>query len=292
MKVIRARELGLCFGVRDAIELARQLPRPGDVTVLGELVHNELVLEELDGRGFLSFPERDSESIPEGDEVLITAHGVSDRRREGLLAAGKKLVDTTCPLVRRAHEAALLLRDEGYHVVVIGKADHVEVLGLTGDLGDFTVVSCPDAVPEIPARRIGVIAQTTTRPVVHEQILASIRERNPGAEIRSIDTICSPTREHQEALEELFRRADVIVAVGGQRSNHTRQLVELALERGLEAHHVQGPGDLNPRWFSPDSVVGLTAGTSTLDETVDAVEDALRALADSAAGAETASLSG
>src|SRR5262245_734198 len=118
MRVIKAEVLGMCFGVRDALQTLEGVTDPGRVTIHGELVHNESVLAELDRRGFRMVKESARRPLPVTDTVLITAHGVSDCERQRLQAAGKQLVDTTCPLVRRAHEAAQKLQREGYHVLV------------------------------------------------------------------------------------------------------------------------------------------------------------------------------
>ena len=134
MRVLRAEVLGLCFGVRDALAMTASVERPEEVAIHGELIHNPLVALTLEARGFHlpTGPERPD--LPDQSVVLITAHGISDRERDRLISAGKTLIDTTCSLVRRDHQAAIKLRDEGYYVIVIGRRNHVEVIGLTGDL--------------------------------------------------------------------------------------------------------------------------------------------------------------
>ena len=275
MKVIRAEALGLCFGVRDAIDMARDVSRPRDVTIYGELVHNEAVLVELRARGFATVAERDRRDMPRTAGVLVTAHGISDRERARLEAAGKSLVDTTCPLVRRAHDAAKALADSGHHVLVIGRADHVEVRGIVEDLPSFDVVGRVEDVRTWPHPRLGIVCQTTTPPDLADEIRRAIRARNPRAEVRSIDTICQPTRDRQFAVARLCRQVDAVVVVGGRNSNNTRQLVELCRRHGTPAWQVQGPAEVDPAWFRGCRTLGLTAGTSTLDETIAAVEERL-----------------
>ncbi|HLU46926.1 MAG TPA: 4-hydroxy-3-methylbut-2-enyl diphosphate reductase, partial [Planctomycetota bacterium] len=119
MQVIVAESLGMCFGVRDAVAATRSIENPGRVTIYGELVHNEAIRAELSHRGFVETPEDRRDELPETPEVLVTAHGVSDRVRSRLERAGKRVLDTTCPLVKRAHQAARALADEGYHVLII-----------------------------------------------------------------------------------------------------------------------------------------------------------------------------
>src|SRR5262245_10327136 len=121
MQVILAEAMGLCFGVREALTMARNTHEPHSVTIRGELVHNERVLYQLDSRGFQRASEQQLEQLPETARVMITAHGISDRERARLEQAGKRLIDTTCPLVRRVHRAAQTLAEDGRFVVVIGR---------------------------------------------------------------------------------------------------------------------------------------------------------------------------
>jgi 4-hydroxy-3-methylbut-2-enyl diphosphate reductase len=278
MKIIKADVLGMCFGVRDALAIINDVERPDTVTIHGELVHNEKVLDDLHERGFQMVGETSRQSLPLTQTVLITAHGVSDKERARLSDAGKQLIDTTCPLVTRAHQAAQKLQAEGRHVLVIGKRGHVEVQGIIEDLRSFDVIQSLDEVQTYPGVKLGVMCQTTT-PVGHaDQLRAAIIERNPHADIEFIDTICHPTKDHQKALERLMDEVEAMVVVGGANSNNTRQLVLRCQERGLPAYHVRGPEDLRPEWFDGVEIVGLTAGTSTLDATIAAVERALQQL--------------
>jgi 4-hydroxy-3-methylbut-2-en-1-yl diphosphate reductase len=278
MKIIKADVLGMCFGVRDALAIIDDVERPETVTIHGELVHNEKVLDDLHERGFQMVGETSRQALPMTQTVLITAHGVSAKERLRLSDAGKQLIDTTCPLVTRAHQAAQKLQAEGRHVLVIGKRGHVEVQGIIEDLRSFDVIQSLDEVRTYSRAKLGVMCQTTT-PVGHaEQLRAAIVERNPHADIEFIDTICHPTKDHQKALERLMDEVEAMVVVGGANSNNTRQLVLRCQERGLPAYHVRGPEDLCPEWFDGVDIVGLTAGTSTLDETIAAVERALQQL--------------
>ena len=173
----------------------------------------------------------------------------------------------------RAHQAAQKLQADGCHVLVIGKRGHVEIQGIVEDLRSYDVIASADEVRAYPHARLGVMCQTTT-PVRHaDEIRAAIKAKNPQADIRFIDTICHPTKDHQKALERLMDEVEAMIVVGGHNSNNTRQLVLRCQQRGLSAYHVQGPEDLRPEWFDGIETVGLTAGTSTLDATIDAVED-------------------
>ena len=280
MRIVRADVLGMCFGVRDALEILANVNDPSSVTIHGEFVHNELVLVELNSAGFHSVAESKHETMPKTDLVLITAHGISERERARLESAGKRLIDTTCPLVNRAHEAAICLRDEGRHVLLIGKRDHVEVRGLVGDLTNFDIIESTDQVRTYSSQRLGIISQTTMKVREVDGIRSAILKRNHCADIRFIDTVCRPTKEHQQSLDRLIDKVDAVVVVGGRNSNNTRALASEAQNRGLPAIHIQEAGELSFDWFQPDWTVGLTAGTSTLDETINEVHNALVAMAE------------
>ena len=201
--------------------------------------------------------------------VLLTAHGTADRVRLRLAEEGREVHDAACPLVKRVHLALHKLLAEGRHPVVIGKADHVEVRGLVGDLDDYTVILHEEDLDRLAGRaRLGVVAQTT-QPL--ERVLAlveALRARFPDADVRFIDTVCQPTKDRQEALRQLVRDSEVVVVVGGPDSNNSRKLTELARKLGRPSYQVAGAGELRPEWFRGVQVVGLTAGTSTPDDVI------------------------
>lgn len=278
MQILRADEMGMCFGVRDALAVIDRVAEPAAVTIHGELVHNADVLAELDRRGFHRSPEA-TRPVPATPAVLITAHGISDRERERLRAADKQLIDTTCPLVRRAHDAAQALQREGRRVIVIGRRGHVEVQGLIEDLCAPIVVADETEVTAWPETRLGVISQTTMQEARAAAIVAAVRAANPHADVRVADTICSPTKARVEAVDRLLAGVDALVVVGGRDSNNTRQLVARGLVTGIPVLHVAGPDDLDGAWFVGRRRVGLTAGTSTPDHVIAAVQARLEVIA-------------
>ncbi len=276
MRVIRASVLGMCFGVRDSLAIIEDIADPGAITIHGELVHNEVVQLQLQARGFAMQSElARKQSVPDTRTVLITAHGISDRQRNRFSLAGKEIVDTTCPLVKRVHQAAALLEAEGYFVLLIGKRGHVEVEGIIEDLEHFEVIESADEVRAYPSSRLGIVCQTTVTERTVATVRAAVAALNPSAEIKFVDTVCLPTKDHQRALEDLLEQVEAVVVVGGRSSNNTQQLVARCRERGKPAVHVQAAGELDPLWFKPFATVGLTAGTSTLHETIDEVHRAL-----------------
>jgi len=279
MRVLRARHLGMCFGVRDAIALAVRESASRPLTVLGELVHNETVLDDLRARGIRFCADLDEVATP---CVMISAHGASDHRLATARDRGLQVLDATCFLVSTAHGAVMTMAREGLHPVIVGRRDHVEVRGLTGDLDEFDVVLNEEDVRRLaPKTRFGVVAQTT-QPVERVQRLAAlIRQRFPDAEVRVVDTVCAPTKRRQEAALELARRCDVVIVIGGARSNNTRELADTCRVQCSRVFQVQTAADLRAAWLDRARVVGLTAGTSTPDAVIDLVEARLREIAGS-----------
>jgi 4-hydroxy-3-methylbut-2-enyl diphosphate reductase len=276
MKIIVAEHYGMCFGVRDAVAQAEQLAQDGPLTILGELVHNPVVRERLRAQGVaeVTLDHTKSTRLRQNlsQRFMITAHGTSDAKRATLRESGLDVVDGTCPLVRHAHEQLKRLVADGYFPVVIGKRGHVEVIGLTEDFPDACIVDLVSDVSNLRRRdRYGVISQTT-QPIEHVWLLvAEIQRQNPQSEVRFVDTVCKPTKDRQLALTKLIAQTELIVVVGGRGSNNTRQLVETCRAAGRRAIHIERAEELAPRDFENVGVVGLTAGTSTLPETVEAV---------------------
>jgi 4-hydroxy-3-methylbut-2-enyl diphosphate reductase len=277
MKIIRAEHLGMCFGVKDAIALALETARQKPLTILGDLVHNENVLAALRARGVVI--EQRAEKV-KTQTVMVTAHGASERALMRTRALGLNVLEATCPLVRLAHNAVLKLAREGFHPVIVGKRDHVEVRGLTEDLADFDVVlSEADVLAVKEHARFGVAAQTT-QPIEKVRLLVnSLRRRFPNSEVRFIDTVCQPTKQRQHAAVELAQQCDVVIVIGGAQSNNTRELVETCNRYCMKVHHVQTAEDLRADWLEGANTVGVTAGTSTPEEVIQRIEQGIEALA-------------
>lgn len=280
MEVCMAEHFGMCFGVRDAVDLALRLTRQGPLTILGDLVHNPDIIAQMDAAG-ATRAQRPEQVRTRA--LLLTAHGTSGTVKEQLRAEGRQVHDATCPLVKRAHLALARLVAEGRYPVVIGQAGHVEVCGLVGDLTRFTIILSQEdlALLDAPVRageRLGVVAQTT-QPIDHIlSLVDAIQRRFPATDVRFLDTVCQPTKDRQEALRRLAAQAQVVVVVGGPESNNTRKLTELARGLGRPAYQVAGVEDLRPEWFGEARVVGLTAGTSTPDRIIQEVRAWLEAL--------------
>jgi 4-hydroxy-3-methylbut-2-en-1-yl diphosphate reductase len=277
MRVLRAAHLGMCFGVRDAVTLALEHAEAGPLTILGDLVHNQTVLNALQTKGIASARDVMQVATP---TVMVTAHGTSERTLARTRRLGLTVVEATCPLVRVAHRAVAALARDGYHIVIVGQRDHVEVRGLTDDLDRVDVVLDETDVLQLEEYpRIGVAAQTTQPIQKVRHLVDCIRRRFPHSEVRFFDTVCKPTKERQSAAIAMAQQADVVVVVGGASSNNTRELVNTCRRFCARVHHVETDAQVCDEWFDGAEIVGLTAGTSTPDEVIDRVESRIRQIA-------------
>jgi len=270
MKIIRAEHLGMCFGVKDAIALALRAAKQEPLTILGNLVHNETVLAELRAQGIrLAQQPADVGTRT----VMVTAHGASERVINETRGRGLNVLEATCPLVHVAHRSLAKLVRKGFHPVIIGRREHVEVRGLTGDLDEFDVVLDGKDVAKLHERpRFGVVSQTT-QPIDHvRHLVQMIHERFPQSEVRFIDTVCQPTKQRQNAAVELAQKCDVVIVIGGAHSNNTHELVKTCSRFCARVHHVQTADDLRIEWFVGTQIAGITAGTSTPNAVINRVE--------------------
>jgi 4-hydroxy-3-methylbut-2-en-1-yl diphosphate reductase len=276
MRIHIAEHYGLCFGVRDAIQQAERLTDAGPLTILGELVHNPVVRDRFAARGALE-GNLGAIGTAATAQVMITAHGASESARAAWSAAGYGVADGTCPLVRHAHDQLRVLVAMGCHPIVIGQPGHVEVLGLIGDFPNAVVIQSEDDFANLPdAKRYGVISQTTQPISYVKRLVETMRERFPTREIVFRDTVCQPTKNRQAALESLLEQCDTVVVVGGKNSNNTLALVAAVRAAGRHAVHVTQAEEMQSDWLAGAQEVGVTAGTSTLKETVSEVVEMLK----------------
>ncbi|GHV91829.1 4-hydroxy-3-methylbut-2-enyl diphosphate reductase [Spirochaetia bacterium] len=278
------------MGVRRAVDMAEGELRAGGgrVCTMGPLIHNPQVLEHLQRQGVESL---DGDHLPEslsGVTVIIRAHGISPALEDELKRRGAGIVDATCPRVKASQMKARSLSAEGYKLFLAGEKKHGEVIGVAGYARDCIVVADPleaeRAAEELfrtnPAAKTGVcktalIGQTTISAEEYSRIGEGIKKFFPGLNI--INTICGATRDRQEALRELCAAVDAVIVAGGRSSANTRRLLSIACEQGKPAWLVEGSGEI-PGQIASYNTVGLCAGASTPDETIDAIERALLAL--------------
>lgn len=279
VRITLAQAMGTCFGVQDAIDLALQPEWRGRLTVVGQLVHNPQVTERLRANG-VAIVERDQISAIATEAVMITAHGASDTTKRYLADRGFTVLDATCPLVIRLHKLARFLETKGYFTVVIGEENHVEVRGVVGNLAHAAVVHDESDFHRLAGEtRIGVVSQTTNRLEKVLKLVEAIRALPGVREVRFIDTICQPVKERQQAIHTLLSQdIDLGIVIGGLNSANTRKLKDLIADRGIEAHHIEHADGIDPGWFAGKRHIGITAGTSTPQDVIEAVYDGIRRL--------------
>lgn len=276
MKILMAKETGMCSGVRRALNIINKISHPKRVAIYGELVHNEEILRKISSRGFSIIPAGRLDQSGLFENIVISAHGISDYEKAAIIAAKKKIIDTTCPLVKHLHDKAVKFKREGYFIVLIGKKDHVEVIGIIKDLLSFCIVEEPEDVIIYEKEKIAVLSQTT---MIYEKaflIYEKVKNLNPKSEVIFSNTLCPSTKNRQDSLRSLINKIDILMVIGGKNSNNTRQLCKIAAEAGIEYKHIQCPEDINPRWFFSKSAVGITAGASTPDEAVIGVYEKIK----------------
>jgi 4-hydroxy-3-methylbut-2-enyl diphosphate reductase len=277
VKVKRAAKYGFCAGVRIADKKVKKFARAGNRgSILGQVVHNERVVEEMESLGVATVDGLDDVAA---GTIVFSAHGVPTSFHERARARGLRILDTTCPFVYDIHDEASVALAEGAHLVFIGDPKHREVVGYTHDLDPdryhvLTTVAEAETIDWSRYPRVKIFYQTTLNADEYEELARYVESR--VGEVRRADTICYATKENQDAARALAAEpeVDALVVVGGRSSANTRHLWEIcaALKPSYLVHAVD---DLRSEWFEGCEVVGLTAGASTPDVMVDEVEAAL-----------------
>ncbi|RLE30386.1 4-hydroxy-3-methylbut-2-enyl diphosphate reductase [Candidatus Acetothermia bacterium] len=272
LKIELARVYGFCPGVRRAVKMVEEhLEREGPLATLGAIVHNAHVVEALEKKG-----ARVAGAVREVVEptVAITAHGAGQEVYREIESRGLKLVDTTCPIVKRAQEAARTLAQEGYTVLIYGEGAHPEVRGiLSWTEGKGHATLSPEDLPEIDPRKLAIVSQTTKDREAFWGFVRQVVSRYQAAlsDLRVIDTTCPETGRRYQAAVELAQRVQAIFVVGSRNSANTRKLAETCQGTGVRTYFIESAEEIDPRWLSGLSRVGVTAGASTPDEVIEQV---------------------
>ena len=275
MEVILADKAGFCFGVKRATGTAFQAASKGKVYCLGPLIHNPQEVARLAEAGVETV--EDLSGLTAGDSLIIRSHGVPPATLARAREHGLNIIDLTCPFVAKAQQHAEGLKKEGYQVVVIGEKRHPEVQGIMGYGGDNAVVlETPADIEQMTFEgRLGVVAQTTQSYGNFSEIV--LRLLRLSKELKVFNTICSSTKERQDATRILASRVDVMIVVGGRNSANTSRLVSLCRESGKPTYHVEVVDEIRSEWLKGADRVGLTAGASTPGWVIDAVLKRLQA---------------
>ena len=281
LKVKKAAGIGFCMGVRRAIDILEQVASErGGVETLGAVVHNRQVLRRLTDIGVKIVNSVDD---IQGDVVVISSHGVSPQVEEEIRARHTKIIDTTCPFVKRAQVAARRLAESGFFTIVFGDVGHPEVKGILGWVGrkgmatqDASALIGLDYLP----RRLGVLSQTTQIPAyfIHftKELIDSALVKD--SELRVIDTICHDIRRRQADTLRLAEESDLMLVVGGRNSANSQHLVELC-SGVTKTHLVETADEIQSSWLQDKCCIGVTSGASTDEQTIDEVVARLESLA-------------
>lgn len=259
MEVRIARQYGFCFGVRRAIKIADEFDGP--LTTFGPLVHNPYEVKRLEEKGIASTLE-----IPniKTENILVRAHGIAPAVMDELKKKGK-VVDGTCPLVKKVHGIAQMLDRAGYKILIFGQKNHPETKGTQGYIGNKgIVIENAEEAKQFSGSydKIALISQTTEIIEEFKEIESILKEKYPN--LRVLDTICQPTKENQNAATELARESDLVVVVGGKNSSNTKKLA-INCSKITKAVHIENPEELDKLDYDGVNVLGLTAGASTPD---------------------------
>lgn len=269
MKINLAKSAGFCFGVERAIEIALDsAERYDNVLMLGDIVHNEHVVQKIHDTGI--HVVKKLPDAPEGT-LLLRAHGTIPEIYKKAREQGLNIVDATCPLVVDIHDTAKELEAGGYQLVIIGDHGHDEVVGIAGQISHEAIVvaSLEEAKNLKRIKRAGVVVQSTqdidnVRVIVAELVMKC-------REMKFINTICGPTTRHQNEIRKMPQANDVMIIVGSKTSANTLRLTQISKTLNPRTYQVLSADDIDPAWFEGAETVGISAGASTPNWTINEV---------------------
>ena len=282
LTVLLANPRGFCAGVIraiDIVERALELYGP-PVYVRHEIVHNRHVVDRLRGLGAVFVDELDE--IPPGATTVFSAHGVPRSVQEAAAARGLPVIDATCPLVTKVHYQGRRYVKAGRTLVMIGHADHAEVIGTTGQIdAPIHLVSTVDDVAALPLADdtpIAYITQTTLSVDETRDVIAALGERFGDMVGPDVSDICYATQNRQTAVRELARRSDLLIVVGSRNSSNSNRLREIGSEMGVPSYLVDDGADIDPSWVKGAQTIGVTSGASAPESLVESVIEAIAAI--------------
>jgi len=269
MKIFLARDAGYCFGVRDAVNLAYDTAEAhGEVYMLGTIVHNERVIENLSNAGAKVVETLDD--VPEDKPILFRAHGTAPELWKKTDKKKLNLVDATCPLVTEIHDEIKKLEEEGRRTIIIGDHGHDEVVAIAAQVSEPIIIANVDEANTLrKMKKAGVVSQSTQMIENVKEIMNVLMEK--VFDLRFVNTICFPTRRNHEQIKELAVQCDVMIVIGSFTSANSKRLTQLALERNKRSYQVTTTEELDMSWFNDCETVGISAGASTPDEIINDV---------------------
>jgi len=276
MKILLAKDAGYCFGVRDAVSLAYETAeKEGEVFMLGDIVHNENVVEELEEAGVKVVNSLDK--VPDNKPILFRAHGtVPDVWKESKMRE-MEVVDATCPLVTEIHEEVKKLHSENRKIIIIGDHGHDEVNGIKEQVENAIVVANPEEAMQLrKIKKAGVVSQSTQMIENVQEIINILMTK--VFDLRFVNTICFPTRRNHEQIKNLSEICDIMIVIGSFTSANSKRLTELAKMRNERTFQVTSAEDLEIDWFQSSDTVGISAGASTPDNIISEVLDKIKSI--------------
>lgn len=272
MRILLASPRGFCAGVNMAVEaLERAIDLFGTpLYVFHEIVHNRHVVDRFRRRGVVFVDSVDE--VPPGSHLMYSAHGVSPAVHRQAMARDLRIVDATCPLVRKVHLQAIRLARAGYSIVLIGHQGHDEVVGTMGEAPEqMFLVETVDDVDRLQLpdeAKVAYLTQTTLSVDDANVIIDRVLERFPDAVGSPKEDICYATQNRQESLKTLLPQADAVLVVGSRNSSNSNRLIDVARERGCRAYLVDSADEIDQAWFSGDETLLITAGASAPEDLV------------------------
>ncbi len=269
MKIFLAKDSGYCFGVRDAVNLAYEsAEKYGEIYMLGDIVHNENVINDLNQAGAKVVGSLDE--VPDGKPILFRAHGTPEETWEDVETKTANIIDATCPLVKEIHDEVKKLFNEGRKIIIIGDHNHDEVVGIASQVSDAIVISNTNEATKLrKMKRAGVVTQST-QTIENVQAIVNIL-MTKVYDLNFVNTICFPTKRNQNQIKELAKQCDVMIVIGSFKSANSKRLTQLAQERNKKSFQVTCADELEPKWFDGAKTVGLSAGASTPDNIINEV---------------------
>jgi len=266
MKILLAKDAGYCFGVRDAVNLAYDTAKDhGDVYMLGTIVHNEKVVEDLSKSGTKVVDEL--VEVPSDKPILFRAHGTAPNVWDKANQKKLNIIDATCPLVTEIHDEIKKLEAEGRRTIIIGDHGHDEVVGIAAQVKDpIILANVKEAKALRKMKKAGVVSQSTQMIENVQEIINVLMQK--VFDLRFVNTICFPTRRNHEQIKGLATQCEVMIVIGSFTSANSKRLTQLALERNKRSYQVTCADDMEAFWFENCETVGISAGASTPDDII------------------------
>lgn len=270
MKIILAKDAGYCFGVRDAVNSAYDTSKEyGEVYMLGDIVHNESVVEDLEKNGVKVVSNLNQ--VPDDKPVLFRAHGTAKEVWKDAEKNKMNIIDATCPLVHEIHKEVKQLDKEGRKIIIIGDHGHDEVIGIASQVQDAIIISTVEEAEKLKkTKKAGIVSQSTQTIENVQDIINILMTK--VFDLRFVNTICFPTKRNQEQIKELSEIVDLMIIIGSFTSANSKRLTQLSLERNKNTYQVTNATEIDVSWFKKNiNSVGISAGASTPDWIINSV---------------------